>query len=233
MKEPADITILAVDDDADIRDVLRLLLEAEGYRVLEAACGSEALLALSDVVSLVILDIMMPGDDGYTVCTAIRERSNVPVLFLTALGQEADTVRGLRCGGDDYLSKPFSASELSARVDALLRRYRVYQGNAAKRWNRFKRHGVVIDFHSGEVLCDGVRVPLTDLEYKLIHHLARNAGETIDAQSLYEAVWEEPYLLSSASTIMVHIRNLRKKLERNPAQPALIKTVWGKGYRIE
>ena len=226
-------TILAVDDDADIRNVLRLLLEAEGYRVLEAACGGEALSRLSDAVSLVILDVMMPGEDGYAVCAAIRERSNVPVLFLTARGQETDKVRGLRCGGDDYLAKPFAASELSARVNALLRRYTVYQGTTAHRGGRFERHGVVVDFSRNAVSCDGARVPLTDLEYKLIHHLAKNAGETINAQSLYETAWEEPYLLSSASTVMVHIRNLRKKLERNPAQPALIKTVWGKGYRIE
>jgi len=224
-------TILAVDDDADIRDVLRLLLEAEGYRMILASCGEEALAALSDAVSLIILDVMMPGEDGYAVCGAIRQRSTAPVLFLTARGQEADKVRGLRCGGDDYLTKPFSAAELSARVDALLRRYRVYQG-AARHAAAFERYGVGIALDTGDVTRDGAPVPLTDLEHKLLLNLARHAGEIVDSKTLYEAVWEEPYLLSSASTIMVHIRNLRKKLERDPAHPALIKTVWGKGYRI-
>ncbi|MCL1795251.1 MAG: response regulator transcription factor [Clostridia bacterium] len=227
------MTILAVDDDADIRDVLRLLLESEGYGVLVAACGAEALTLLSDDISLVILDVMMPGDDGYAICGQVRERSAVPVLFLTARSQEIDMVRGLRCGGDDYLAKPFSASELSARVSALLRRYRVYQGNTAQSHGTLDRHGVRIHLETGNITRGNVHIPLTGLERKLVRCLACHAGEPVDAKALYEAVWEEPYMLSSASTIMVHIRNLRKKLEQTPSEPILIKTVWGKGYCIE
>lgn len=225
--------ILAVDDEADIREVLRLLLEADGYAVCEASSGDEALRKLTEDVSLVVLDVVMPGESGYEVCERLRERSNVPVLFLTAKSQEQDKVRGLQCGGDDYLTKPFSAAELGARVAALLRRYQVYQGSADVQSGRFVRQSVCIDFASGTVARNEKQVLLTDLEYRLLAYLAKHAGETIDAQRLYEAVWGETYLLSSASTIMVHIRNLRKKLEDDPQQPALIKTVWGKGYRID
>ncbi len=223
---------MIVDDDADIREVLRLLLASDGYLVREAATGEEALTALAPDVSLVLLDVMMPGIDGYTACEMIRRTSQVPVLFLTAKAQEADTVQGLRRGGDDYLAKPFSPAELSARVHALIRRSRMQVG-AQPEAEVLRRGDVEIDLKTGEARRAGQRVPLTGLESKLLLCLATRAGETVDARTLYEMAWQETYLLSSAGTVMVHIRNLRKKLEQDANQPALIKTVWGGGYRID
>lgn len=226
-------TILVVDDEPDIREILQLLLSDEGYRVREAANGAEALAQLDQDIDLIVLDVMMPGDNGYVVCKAIRQTSNVPILFLTARSQDADKVVGLRHGGDDYLTKPFSPSELSARVDALLRRYRVYQGAGTRQAAHFVRRHIRIDFAAGTVYRKEVSVVLTDIEHRILCLLATRAGETIDTRTLYESVWNEPYLDSSASTVMVHIRNLRKKLEDDPANPVIIRTVWGRGYRID
>lgn len=226
-------TILIVDDEPDIREILRVLLSDDGYTIREAANGAEAMEQVDDALDLVILDVMMPGESGYAVCKAIRERSNVPILFLTARSQETDKVLGLRYGGDDYLTKPFSPSELNARVEALLRRYNVYRGNREKRPEAFVRGAIRVDYEACAVYRNGAPVALTDLEYRLLCFLTARAGETVDAQKLYEGVWNEPYLEGSAGTIMVHIRNLRKKLEQDPASPSLIRTVWGRGYRVD
>lgn len=225
--------ILVVDDEPDIREILGFLLRDDGYEVLEAANGAEALALLSDTLDLIILDVMMPGESGFAVCKAIRETSHVPILFLTARSQETDKVLGLRYGGDDYLTKPFSPSELGARVEALLRRYHVYQGSQSGQQPAFVRRNIHIDFAEGIVRRGGAPVSLTDIEYRVLCCLAERAGETIDTRTLYEQVWREPYMESSASTIMVHVRNLRKKLEDDPANPTLVRTVWGKGYRID
>ncbi|MDR1599528.1 MAG: response regulator transcription factor [Oscillospiraceae bacterium] len=232
MDTPTDKTfeILVVDDDPDIREVLRLLLEGEGYATREASCGQEALERLDERVHLVLLDALMPGESGFDVCARIRERYDVMIMFLTAKAQEMDRVRGLRCGGDDYLAKPFSPAELSARVGALLRRYHSHARNNSV---IYERGGVRVDISRGEVTRGGVRVTLTDIEYRVLAYLAGRRGETIDARTLYEAVWREPYLLASAGTIMVHIGNLRRKLEDDPKHPSILKTVWGKGYCVE
>ncbi|MDR0396485.1 MAG: response regulator transcription factor [Oscillospiraceae bacterium] len=224
----AESEILVVDDDPDIREVLRLLLESEGYAVREASCGREALERLDERVRLVLLDVRMPGESGFDVCARIRERSDVMIMFLTAKAQEMDRVAGLRRGGDDYLAKPFSPAELSARVEALLRRYRGAESRGV-----YERGVVRVDLSRGEVTRAGKRVTLTDIEYRVLAYLAERRGETIDARTLYEAVWREPYLLASAGTIMVHMGNLRRKLEDDPKHPAILKTVWGKGYRVE
>ena len=223
--------ILVVDDDPDIREVLCLLLESEGYTVREASCGSEALEQLNPRVHLVLLDVRMPGESGFDVCARIRERSDVMILFLTAKAQETDRVLGFRRGGDDYLAKPFSHAELSARVAALLRRY---HSNSMHRDSKvYKRGSVSVDMTRGEVMRGGERVTLTDIEYRIFVYLVERHGETVDVRTLYEEVWHEPYLLTSAGTIMVHIGNLRRKLEDDPKKPTLIKTVWGKGYRVD
>ncbi|GHU68038.1 DNA-binding response regulator [Clostridia bacterium] len=224
--------ILIVDDEADIREVLRLLLESEGYAVVEADSGADALAKLDSAIGLIILDVRMPVMNGYEVCERVRAvNTDVMILFLTAKDQEADRVYGLRRGGDDYLGKPFSPSELSARVDALLRRYR--RSPEPPQAQVFRRGELLIDFSAGIVAHSSEQVSLTELEYRLLAYLAEHAGETIDARRLYEAVWHERYLPVSAGTIMVHIGNLRRKLETDPKQPTLIKTVWGKGYRID
>lgn len=231
-------TILIADDSREIRDVVRIMLESEGYQVVEAASGEEALsLARSTgaPVDLYILDVMMPGLDGFETCRSLRQFTHAPVLFLTAKSQDSDKADGFSSGGDDYLVKPFSSTELVARVQAILRRYFVYQGKDAQRSDGedLRLDNVEIRPRTNEVLRDGMPVYLTDIEYRILLVMAQNRKRIFTAQELYEIVWNEPYLYTSNNTVMVHIRNLRKKLEQDPQNPRLIKNIWGKGYRIE
>lgn len=226
--------ILFADDDPEIREVVRILLESEGYTVAEAASGSEAVSMVDDSIDLVILDVMMPGGSGVSACAQIRKNFTVPILFLTAKTQDSDKTAGFAAGGDDYLAKPFSYSELIARVKALLRRYYVYCG---KKTSNDAELLVVKDLRinpeSNEVRKNGEKIPLTDLEYRILYMLASNRKKIFTIQNIYESVWKEPYFYNSNNTVMVHIRNLRKKLEDDPQNPKYITNVWGKGYRIE
>lgn len=226
--------ILVVDDEEEIRDVIRVLLESEGFSVLEARSGEEALALFSPDTDLVILDVMMPGISGYQVCLRLREHWNVPILFLTAKTQDSDLTLGYSTGGDDYLAKPFSYPELMARVKGLLRRYQVYKGKAASQVSQYAEwRGLRLDCDHNEVWKEGRELNLTDTEYRLLRLLLLHHGKIFSAQNLYESVWEEPYFAPSSNTVMVHIRKLREKIEDDPQQPKLLKTVWGKGYRIE
>ena len=216
-------TILIVDDDAEIREGLRILLGGESYMILEAANGQQALEQMTDTVDLVILDIMMPGMSGLHVCEEIRKRSPVPILFLTAKAQESDKLVGLMAGGDDYLSKPFSYAELVGRVKALLRRYCVYRGKAQagslNRDNILSARGIRISLDYNQVWVHGEEVELTDLEYKILRLLMQNPHRIFSTQSIYETVWGEPYYYISNGTVMVHIRKLRVKVEPDPQNP--------------
>ncbi len=228
--------ILLIEDDADIREGVRILLESEGYLVEEAGNGTEGLNMLSQQTGLVILDIMMPGISGIKTCEEIRKRSNVPVLFLTARSLESDKLIGLMAGGDDYLAKPFSYSELLGRVKALLRRYYVYRGKDEKdeeeKEDYIERAGIRISETFNEISVKGKNVDLTDTEYNILLLLMQYPGKIFSAQNLYESVWNEPYFYCCNGTIMVHIRKLRVKIEENPHEPRYIQTVWGKGYRF-
>lgn len=229
--------ILMIEDDADIREGVRALLEGEEYLVCEADRGQRGLELLDETVDLVILDVMMPGMSGFETCRLLREKSMAPVLFLTAKTGESDRLVGLMVGGDDYLSKPFSYAELLGRVKALLRRYLVYSGkqggsgDGKQGWIRIGN--IRINQDDNEVTVDDRKKELTELEYKILLLMMRNPRKTFSAQALYETVWEEPYLYSSNSTVMVHIRRLRTKIEAVPEAPVHIRTVWGKGYRFE
>lgn len=228
--------ILIIEDDTAIREGVGLLLAAQEYDVVQAKDGLEGLSYLDAETDLVILDIMMPGISGIKICEKIREMSNVPVLFLTAKDQESDKVIGFAAGGDDYLIKPFSYAELTARVKALLRRYRTY-GEKPERpqtepaWVCAGR--IRINACINEVFVDEKEVDLTELEYKILLTLVQNPKKIFTIQNLYESVWGEPYMYSSGNTVMVHIRRLRMKIEDNPQKPEIIRTVWGKGYRLE
>ena len=228
--------ILLIEDDVDIREGVRILLESEGYLVEEAGNGTEGLNMLSQQTGLVILDIMMPGISGIKTCEEIRKRSNVPVLFLTARSLESDKLIGLMAGGDDYLAKPFSYSELLGRVKALLRRYYVYRGKDEKdeeeKEDYIERAGIRISETFNEISVKGKNVDLTDTEYNILLLLMQYPGKIFSAQNLYESVWNEPYFYCCNGTIMVHIRKLRVKIEENPHEPRYIQTVWGKGYRF-
>jgi two-component system OmpR family response regulator len=228
--------VLIIEDDMDIREGVRILLESENYRVQEAQDGTKGLDLLSDETDLVILDVMMPGMSGLRTCEEIRKRSNVPVLFLTAKVQESDKLIGLMVGGDDYLTKPFSYAELLGRVKALVRRYRVYQGGNGvireKKEPYLELKDIKIHREYNEVYVRGEERNMTDIEYQILFLMMRHPGKIFSAQNLYESVWEEPYFYSCNSTVMVHIRNLRVKIEKDPKHPKYIRTVWGKGYRF-
>lgn len=228
MDKPA--KILFADDDPEIREVVRILLESEGYAVDEAENGQQAIALADGSHDLIILDILMPGISGYAACEQIREKSNVPILFLTAKSQEQDKVRGLAAGGDDYLVKPFSALELLARVKAILRRYKEY--GTEKLNSRLSIGELVIDTGAATVTKNGVEIDLTDLEYAILSLLAKNKGKVFTAKEIYESAWDDIYFYQSNNTVMVHIRNLRKKLEEDPQNPKYVKTVWGKGYML-
>ena len=224
------IRILAVDDEPDLRALLRILLTNRGYEVIEAASGDEAvdLLRADTRVDLVIMDIMMPGMDGVEACQQIRQFSTVPLLFLTAKGTIGDKEVAYGSGGDDYLVKPFSQNELIMKVESLTRRYRVYKGKK----ETVEGDTLVLDEEHGCALRNGQRIELTDKEYAILRYFFQNQGVTVDVCAVYEGVWGEKFMPSSNNTVMVHILNLRKKLEADPANPKLIRTVWGKGYRF-
>ena len=229
--------ILIVEDDNDIREGVRILLGGEGYTVLEACSGEEALVRMNDAVDLVILDIMLPGISGLKVCEELRKVSNVPILFLTAKSLESDKTIGLMAGGDDYLAKPFSYAELIARVKAQLRRYHVYRGKKQSMTmdaNHILTSGrLKLALNRNEVWKDGVPLDLTETEYKILALLIQHPQRIFSTHLIYETVWEETYTYSANSTIMVHIRKLRTKIEDDPQNPVYIKNVWGKGYRYE
>ena len=229
--------ILIIEDEDDIREGIRILLESEEFTVVEARDGFEGLKAVDDETDLVILDVMMPGISGILTCQEIRKKSYVPILFLSAKSQEEDKTVGLLAGGDDYLTKPFSYAELLARVKALLRRYYLYKGKSTAGEEESESVLTIGEYHintaCNELFIGERRVELTDIEYQLLLLLMKHPGRVYSAQNIYESVWNEPYFYVSNGTVMVHIRKLRVKVEENPQEPAHIKTVWGRGYRFE
>ena len=229
--------ILIIEDDEDIREGVRLLLESEEFSVIEAKNGAEGLELIRPDTALIILDIMMPGMNGLRTCEEIRKISNVPVLFLTAKARESDKLIGLMAGGDDYLAKPFSYAELLGRVKALIRRYTVYMGSAfipeEETEDYLELAGIRINRTYNEVYVEGEEKQLSNIEYQILLLMMQHKGKIFSAQNLYESIWKEPYFYSCNSTVMVHIRNLRTKIERDPKYPKYIKTLWGKGYRFE
>lgn len=231
-------SILIIEDDEDIREGIRILFSGENYRITEAGSGEEGLRLFSGDIDLVILDIMMPGISGLKTCEEIRRISNVPVLFLTAKSQESDKLIGFMAGGDDYLVKPFTYSELLARTKALLRRYTVYKGKDVTGESEYDEEGYIIrrslrvSTTYNEVFRDGRKIELSEIEYRMLLLMMKNPGRIFSTKNLYESVWNEPYFYISNNTVMVHIRKLRMKIESDPKNPEYIHTVWGKGYRF-
>jgi two-component system response regulator VanR len=228
-------TILVVDDEKEIGDLVEIYLSNEGYRVLKASDAAEAEKLLSEnTVHLIILDIMMPGKDGMTLCRELRRNSDIPVLMLSARSQDIDKIMGLTTGADDYLAKPFNPLELIARVKAHLRRY-LYL-NPSKQEGQdgsaISIRGLRIDRNSHTVTVYGREVALTPTEFEILYLLMKNKGMVLSAEDIFESVWRERYYESN-NTVMVHIRKIREKIEENPSKPEFIKTVWGVGYKID
>jgi DNA-binding response OmpR family regulator len=227
-------SILVCDDEKDIVSALKIYLTAEGYKVYEAFNGKEALAVLDkEEIHLVIMDIMMPIMDGIEAMAHIREKSNVPVIMLTAKSEDTDKVLGLNIGADDYVTKPFNPVELQARVRSQLRRYMQLGGNVAQASNNtIVIGGIELCDNTKTVSLDGNIVSLTPTEFDILKLLMENPGKVFSPSQIYNAVWNDsPY--GSENTVAVHIRHLREKLEYNPAQPRYIKSVWGRGYKID
>ncbi|MBV6713742.1 response regulator transcription factor [Paenibacillus chitinolyticus] len=226
-------TILLVDDEIEITNLLEIYLKNEGYRLLKASDGAEALELLNEnEVDLIILDVMMPRMDGIEACMKIREEKHMPIIMLSAKSQEIDKITGLSIGADDYVIKPFSPLEMLARVKSQLRRYRQLNSRPAKNENEILIEDLLINLGTHKVYVEGSEVRLTPREFAILQVLARSRGQVLSMEQIYEAVWDEPFFESN-NTVMVHIRKIREKIEKDPSRPQMIKTVWGIGYTIE
>lgn len=225
--------ILVCDDDKEIVDAIEIYLQNEGYNILKAYDGEQALEVLRDKeVHLLIIDVMMPKLDGIRATLKIREESSIPIIILSAKSEDADKILGLNIGADDYVTKPFNPLELVARVKSQLRRY-TQLGNAAESSQRiYQVGGLVINDDLKEVMVDEEPVKLTPIEYNILLLLVKNQGKVFSINQIYENIWNED-AIGADNTVAVHIRHIREKIEINPKEPRYLKVVWGVGYKIE
>ena len=224
--------ILIVEDDKEIREGVQIYLQSQGYEVFRASDGIEGLEIIEkEDIHLAIVDIMMPRMDGIRMTMKLREKYDFPVIMLSAKSEEVDKITGLNIGGDDYVTKPFTPMELMARVNSQLRRYRKFLEKLAPKENVHVIGGLEINEEAVEVTMDGNPVKLTPIEYKILLLLAKNPGRVFSAEEIYERVWQEKAI--NTDTIMVHVRNIREKIEIDPKNPKYLKVVWGVGYKIE
>ena len=233
--------ILIVEDDREIRQGIEIFLRGQGYRVFQAADGIEGLRVIEkEEIHLAIVDIMMPRMDGITMVIKLREQYDFPVIFLSAKSEEVDTIMGLNMGADDYVTKPFTPMELLARVNSQLRRYRRFMklleekeagGQEEQDKNVYRIGGLELNEGTVELFVDGSPVKVTPMEFKILLLLMKNPGHVFSAEEIYERVWNERAV--NTDTVMVHVRNIREKIEINPRNPKYLKVVWGVGYKIE
>ena len=225
-------SVLVCDDDKAILDSIEIYLQTEGYEVLKASDGLQALALLEQhEVHCLVLDIMMPKMDGLTVMRKIREEKNFPIILLSAKSEDLDKITGLSFGADDYVTKPYNPLELVARVKSQIRRY-VKLGSMQEREGLLVTGGLALDSETKEVTVDGEPVHLTAREYGILEYLMRNMGHVMSSSQIYEAVWNEPSF-QAEKTVVVHIRNIRSKIEIDAKNPKYIKVVWGLGYKVE
>ena len=227
-------TILVCDDDKDIVDAIDIYLTQEGYQVLKAYNGEEAIKVLKEKeVDLLIIDVMMPRLDGIRATLKIREEMSLPIIILSAKSEDADKILGLNIGADDYMTKPFNPLELVARVKSQLRRY-TQLGSTSKEDSKyeFKTGGLVIRDDLKRVTVDGETVKLTPIEYNILLLLVKNQGKVFSINKIYESIWNEE-AIGADNTVAVHIRHIREKIEINPKEPRYLKVVWGVGYKVE
>lgn len=225
--------ILVADDEEEIVEILELYLEKDGFQVIKAKDGLEAWQMIQkNPMDMAILDIMMPHMDGFNLTKKIREKYNIPILILSAKNQDHDKILGLGLGADDYITKPFNPLEVSARVQAQLRRFYNLNANNSDQKKNLRIHKVSLDTFNRMVKVEDKEVILTSLEYKILKLLMENAGKIFTKREIFESVWEEDYF-GDDNTIMVHISNLREKIEPNPRSPIYLKTIRGLGYKFE
>lgn len=226
------MNVLVVDDEKEIADLIEIYLKNEGFNVYKYYAGDEIMDVLKNVnIDLAILDVMMPGVDGFLLCTKIRKKYNFPIIFVTAKIEDIDKINGLTIGADDYVTKPFKPLELLARVKAQLRRYKKYDKNESDDVIDYK--GISINKSTYQCFLDGEEIKLTKTEFLILYHLLNNIGKVIKTEDLFYMVWNEKYFEKDNNTVMVHIRHLREKLNDVKKNPKYIKTVWGVGYKIE
>ena len=227
--------ILVVEDDKEIRQGIEIYLKTQGYEVYQAADGIEGLEILNrEEIHLAIVDVMMPRMDGIQMVGKLRETFEFPVIFLSAKSEEVDKILGLNVGADDYVTKPFMPMELIARVNSHLRRYRKFMEKIDKQEvneNIYRIGGLELNEDRVEVVVDGEPVKVTPTEYRILLLLMKNAGRVFSAEEIYEWVWNERAV--NTDTIMVHVRNIREKIEINPKEPKYLKVVWGVGYKVD
>ncbi|EHI99886.1 two component transcriptional regulator, winged helix family [Clostridium sp. DL-VIII] len=227
--------VLIVEDEKEICDGIEIYLKNQGYNVFKAGNGEEGLEIIKKVdLHLSIVDIMMPKMDGITMVMKLRENYDFPVIMLTAKSEEMDKIMGLNIGADDYVTKPFNPMELLARVNSQLRRYSKYLSvlnNFEEKNNNFTIGGLELNTDTKEVFLDGELVKFTPIEFKILHLLMKNAGKVFSAEEIYERVWNEAAI--NTDTVMVHIRNIREKIEIDSKNPKYLKVVWGIGYKVE
>ena len=226
--------ILVCDDDKDIVEAIDIYLTQEGYEVLKAYDGDEAIKVLKrNEVDLLIMDVMMPRLDGIRATLKIRENMSLPIIILSAKSEDADKILGLNIGADDYMTKPFNPLELVARVKSQLRRY-TQLGSTARSDNQseFRTGGLLIKDDLKEVTVDGEKVKLTPIEYNILLLLVKNQGKVFSINQIYENIWNED-AIGADNTVAVHIRHIREKIEINPKEPRYLKVVWGVGYKVE
>ena len=224
--------ILICDDEQDIVNALKIYLAAPDLRIFEAADGKQALDILErEDIHLILMDVMMPRLDGISAMVKIREKSNVPVILLTAKSQDNDKILGLNAGADDYITQPFNPVEVTARVRSQLRRY-MHLGGRTESPESLVIGGIELSDATKQATLDGEPVALTPTEFEILKLLMSNPGRVYSPRDIYRLVWKDaPY--GSENTVAVHIRHLREKLEFNPAEPRYLKVVWGQGYKIE
>ncbi|RDY28093.1 DNA-binding response regulator [Romboutsia weinsteinii] len=231
--------ILIVDDDKDIVDAIEFYLKAEGFNIVKAYDGIEALDALVEKnIQLIIMDIMMPNMDGLKATFKIRESKNIPIILLSAKSQDMDKIIGLNMGADDYITKPFNPLELTARVKSQLRRYiNLGNGNNLQniddnRKSLLRSGGLELNIDTKDVLLDGEYIKVTPIEFKILELLLSNQGKVFSSRDIYERVWDED-AYNCEKTVAVHVRRIREKIEINSKEPKYLKVVWGIGYKIE
>ena len=223
--------ILVADDDREIREIVSLLLSSEGYAVITAEDGLQAAALAASDIDLYLLDVNMPGQSGLMAASAIRKQFETPIVFLTAYSGESDKVMGFSVGADDYIVKPFSTAELLMRIRAILRRSAVYSAPPAEKENQILLADLVLDLDRQTAIKNGETIPLTYTEFQILQLLATHRKKIYSLDNIYESIWNESAVGNDA--IMVHIKNIRKKLGDSSRSPTYIKTAWGKGYYID